>query len=156
MLFAFGLRRLGDCHGVRHGDAMGVRKRKGHINYALVCRNAGGGTVERHGRLASGIANHLDVLHGDAICENARAQRLAHRLFGSKASGVVRSGIGFSVAVILFTLGEHLARERRRTIENAPHAIDFDDIYSQTNGHAGPFYCFEMLLQTAAKNRPLY
>ena len=121
-----------------------------------LCRNAGGGTVERHGRLASGIANHLDVLHGDAICENARAQRLAHRLFGSKASGVVRSGIGFSVAVILFTLGEHLARERRRTIENAPHAIDFDDIYSQTNGHAGPFYCFEMLLQTAAKNRPLY
>ena len=95
--------------------------------------------MQRDGGFAVGIAHNLDVAHTYAACQNAGAERFAHRFLRSESGGVMRRRIALSVAIVLLNIGEHLVRKRRRAVQNAPHAFDFDDIYTQTNRHIAPF-----------------
>ena len=86
--------------------------------------------MQRNGGFAVGIAHNLNVAHAYAACQNAGAERLAHRFLRGKSGGVMRRRIAFSVAIVLLSIGKHLVRKRRRAIQDAPHAFDFDDIYT--------------------------
>ena len=111
--------------------------------------------MQRNGRLAMGIAHDLDVAHAYAACQNARAERFAHRFFRGESGGVMRRRIALSVAIVLLSIGEHPVRERRRAIQDAPHAFDFDDIYTQTNRHIAPFsQAFVQQIIVAAHTTP--
>ena len=65
---------------------MDIEKRPG---LSLFCRRL---SVQGNGGLSPAIAHDFDISHAHAVYENARAKRLAYRLFGREARSVMRCG----------------------------------------------------------------
>ena len=104
--------------------------------------------MQGDGGLPPTIAHNLDIGHAHTVYENARAKRLAHRLFGREARGIMRRRVRLGLAVGAFAFGKNLRGERGRTLHHTTHARDFYDINAEADRHKHSFRLFAIVLQT--------
>ena len=125
-LFCPGARLLGQGHGIGDGKIARCRKRERKLNNAALLRQLFCPTGQKNSRPAVLPSRNRNILAANAL--KARAQRLEHRLAGSKAASILSHGTRGGFAKLNFLGRENASEEPRRNLADTLHARNLNNI----------------------------